>query len=129
LQISLTGTPGETLHTVPLPFALQTRLPVLAHWPMPTLQLVLMGKPSSIAVSQSSSKPLHSSAVGVPGVALQTEAKPSAEQTRLPGRAHWPMPDEQGPPTLKPSSMSVSQSLSTPSQRSAPQGAFVDRTA
>src|SRR5690349_423615 len=56
------------------------------------------------------------SAVGDPAATLHTVVVPSVEQIWLPLRRHAPTPTEHAAPTGKPSSVSVSQSSSTPLQ-------------
>src|SRR6187551_1143094 len=72
--------------------------------------------PSSIMPSQSSSRPLQTSVCGGTVGASQNVPLMSARQARIPPRAQMPTPlFMHDAPTMKPSSMSPSQSLSRPS--------------
>ena len=77
------------------------------------------GKSSSVVRSQSSSRPLQSSAIGNAARALHSTAWPLGEQVTMPTRWQAPCPWVQmvSRPT-KVSSTAPSQSLSRPSQRS-----------
>ena len=69
--------------------------------------------------SQSSSRPLQTSVCGVTVGVSQNVPMPLALQARMPSRRQMPTPvPVHDAPTMKPSSMSPSQSLSRPSQRS-----------
>src|SRR5688572_12580086 len=117
LQVSTTG----------MPVALQTRRPI---WqtnmpepqvpsPVPQRSPTPGSVPSSIMPSQSSSSPLHTSVCGGTVGASQNVPLWSGRHARMPPRAQMPTPlFMHDAPTMKPSSMSPSQSLSRPSQRS-----------
>ena len=85
--------------------------------PLPHVSPTPGSVPSSIWPLQLSSMPLQTSGCGVTVGASQNVPVPSALQARMPPRRQAPTPLlEHDAPTLKPSSMSPSQSLSRPSQ-------------
>jgi hypothetical protein len=63
-QTSAVGEPAVAEHTRPSPVALQTQAPVLAHDPVPTLQLPPVANPSSVAPLQLLSSVSHTSVDG-----------------------------------------------------------------
>ena len=75
---------------------------------------------SSFTPSQSLSRPSQSSAAGARGTASQTRRPATASHTCRPATAHSPMPFEHGWPAPGASSRAPLQSLSAPSQTSAP---------
>src|SRR6185369_2268921 len=108
-----------------IPVALQTSLPMLqtnvpdeqVPRPLPHLSPTPGRIPSSICPLQLSSRPLQTSVCGITVGASQKVPEPSALQARMPPRRQMPTPLlKHDAPTLKPSSMSPSQSLSRPSQ-------------
>ncbi len=110
-----------------IPVALQTSWPFMQmkvpDWqlprPLPHTSPTPGRVPSSFIASQSSSMPLQTSGIGIPAGASQTVPVPAGLQIRMPPRRQAPTPLlVHDAPTLKPSSMSPSQSLSRPSQSS-----------
>ena len=132
-KVPLSMTPSQ-LSSMPLqvsgsgiPVALHTSLPVLQtkvpDWqvprPLPQRSPTPGKVPSSVMPSQSSSRPLQTSVCGGTVGASQNVPVLSARQARMPPRRQTPTPLLlHDAPTMKPSSMSPSQSLSRPSQSS-----------
>ena len=114
-QVSGAGEPGMASQTDVVPVAEQTLVPDLWHAPTPLVQGVPTSKFSSVAPSQSSSRP---SQVSAAGPTLPVQVSTPAVHASVPG-LHSPVSMPQlAPPPGSPSSMIVSQSLSSPSQRS-----------
>ncbi len=122
-QNSGIGVPATALHSTSEPSPLQTRFPPATHSPTPAEQASpKVVKVSSVSLSQSLSRPSQSSLTGVPATALHSTSEPSPLQTRFPPATHSPTPAEQASPrVVKSSSVSLSQSLSRPSQSSGPE--------
>src|SRR6476619_3021611 len=117
LQVSAWGMP-VALHTS-APFV-QTNVPdEQVPRPLPHLSPTPGSVPSSVMPLQLSSMPLQISVWGVTVGASQNVPVLSGRQARMPPRRQAPTPLlKQEAPTMKPSSMSPSQSLSRPSQTS-----------
>ena len=104
---------------MPLPSAVQTMVPLLAHSPTPLVHTPPSTNPLSTTLSQSWSSPSHNSAAGLPGTASHSVPLPSAVQTVTPACSHSPMPLVQAWFRSNPLSGSPSQSWSSPSHSSA----------
>src|SRR5881275_65718 len=119
LHVSVPGVPAATEHWVPLPAPLQTTLPCRVHAPTPTVQDPPSANPLSTTPLQSSSMPLHVSAVGEPAATEHVVPFPAPLHTSVPCRVHAPTPTEQAPPSEKPLSTTPLQSSSSELQISA----------
>ena len=114
-QRSGSASPGSIPHVTPAPSSVQIVSPARAHAPVPTVQDSARRNPSSTSPSQSSSMPFpHRSASGDPGSAPHTTRCPSSEHVVKPDRTQAPTPVVQGASIANPSSVSPSQSSSTP---------------
>ena len=129
-HVSVPPEPAVTLHTVAVVAlaGLHTSSPVLRHTPDPAVQMLPLfdhRAPSSVAASQSSSRPLQTSVVPVPARALHTVAPAgfAALHCFVPDAWQAPVPVVQTLPLSAQalgSSVAASQSLSSPSQVSVP---------
>ena len=117
LQVSGRGSASVAEHST-APLAAQTFTPLPKQAPTPIWQASPAPVPSSTLPSQSSSAPLHVSAIGSRGAALQV-TPPRPSQIFSPTTLQTPTPALQASPRPVPSSMLPSQSLSFASQISA----------